>query len=144
MIRFANNKNGEIIEISKRAKVQRRILETLIKHGTLSTPELEEIIGCNCYSACRSLEEKNLVHSGRRADYTLWDPTTGQVVTKENYDAIMKSKADAKEKLRKKYEKQGLSDYEIEEKLEEVTSPKAMGYTIVDWWFNHQWDLLKE
>ena len=65
-------------------------------------------------------------------------------MTKENYDAIMKSKTEAKEKLRRIYGEQGLSDHEIEEKLEEVISPKAMGYTIVDWWFNHQWDLLKE
>ena len=143
-MKFINPKNKKIIKIPKRAKVQRLILETLIKHGTLSTPELEEITGCNCYGACRSLEEKNLVYSGRRKDYTLWDPITGQVVTKENYDAIMKSKTEAKEKLRKIYGEQGLSDHEIEEKLEEVISPKAMGYTIVDWWLNHQWDLLKE
>jgi len=144
-VKFKNKKTGEIIEISKRAKVQRSILRALMKQGTLSTSELEEITGySSCYSACRKLKEMSLIKSRKRYGTTVWDPVTKQVVTKENWEAVMETKAKARERLRKEYEERGLSEEEIEKKLREVIDPKALDYPFMEWWLDSDWKFIKQ
>lgn len=121
-------KGEEDINLQSSAIVQKKVIELLKDGKWFTTSELSENTGFNCYGACRSLEDKGLIKSSLDNNYTLWDPVTQQVVTKENYDAIVQAKQEAIEKLRKQYEEEGLSEAEIEEKLIEVTNPKSLEY----------------
>lgn len=129
-------KDGKSVNIGKNAYVQHKVLEALSKEEILSTPELEEITGFQCYGACKSLEEKGFLNSSLKSDYTLWDPISNQVVTEENYDAIVKGIEEARESLRKKLEDENLSEDEIQEKIQELTNFRSLEYKVRQWMLN--------
>jgi|GEM_PF-5962067 len=144
-MKLKNRETGKVFEVSRRARLRERILLALSNEESLSTEELNDALGSKCcYSACRGLQELGLVESSLEKKYTRWDPVTGQVITKENYDVIVLKSQEARERLTKKMRAEGLTDEEIAEKLSELIDPRSLASPFRDWRLSKNWTVLKQ
>jgi hypothetical protein len=141
-MRLENKVDGRTVVLSQNAKTREAVIKNLCVAKSKTTKELVQETGKKgCYEACKSLEKIGVFGSDNEIKYTLWDPITKEVVTKENHDVIASRDAEYMEKLRKKYKKEGVSDQEIEERLTRyhlcnIEVPYKM------WWISKDWNIL--
>lgn len=143
-MKWKNIETGKVIEISRRAHLLEKVLLELSKEPSLTTPELNgKLASKGCFSTCKSLQELGLVESSLDKKYTLWDPVTKQVITKENYDAIMMQNQEARERLTKQMKAEGLTDEEIAKKLADLIDPRSLEVSYRTWWLSKKWKPLQ-
>jgi len=143
-MKIENKIDGRVVGLSPAAKTREAVLKNLNKSISKTTKELVEETGKNgCYEACRYLEKIGVLESNIERKYTLWDPITKQVVTKENHDLITINDGDYMEKLRDKYKAKGMSDQEIEDRLE-IYHLCNIEVPYRSWWLSKNWIVLED
>jgi len=134
--------------------------------GEWKTPKIAAMTSysnSSCYSACRRLEEKELISSNLRiGGRVFWDPVTRLVQTKNNFDYIKTEREDAmnnmKTDVKKKFSgdlrksQQSIQDalmkilvskvkidikdyYNSATRIRELLEP-VINYDIHNWWLN--------
>ena len=141
-MKVRNKVSGNEITFPQNATTMEAIVKKLSAEISRTTSELVEETGKNgCFAACKQLEQKGILQSMMGIKHTSWDPITRQVVTRENYDAIITRDIQAMEELRKRLKAEGLNDDEIEKKLRDVYSLRSIKVPFKTWWLSKDWEI---
>jgi hypothetical protein len=139
-MRLVNQETGQTLELPKKAYLRAKVVMELSNEGSLTTVELKEkVASSGCFEACRKLEAMGILESSLDRKYTLWDPVTGQVITRENHDTIVGKVQKERERLTKSLKEEGKTDEEIAQALSDMIDPRSLEVSYRTWWLSEKW-----
>jgi len=142
-MKLRNKTDGKELLLPPKAIVAKAIIQALGNDASKTTHELSKELGkTNCYSSCMGLKKKGILKSMTDVKYSSWDPITKQVITEENYDAIMTRDPKAIEEMRQKLKADGLSEDEIADKLRDEFNPRSIKVSFITWWLSSDWEIV--